>query len=238
MRYFRVEEDRSSRYTGDVDGAHKWGLPGIFCCPVCQATWSGGSKTYPSVDLTSVSQRADFEEARAEPIEEYERLSEMVRPHLPSGAIVEPGSSFGPLVGTARGSFGSFVTPVPWWLLVRREALEKLQAEGLRGLKGCPTQLRFRQRVSPELLELELLPVGRLHPDCLPPERKPPCARCGRRGVRLPETLLLDAATLPRDLDVFRLEDFSTVILCSERFADACLRLELDGVSFHPLPAK
>ncbi|EPX61804.1 hypothetical protein D187_010423 [Cystobacter fuscus DSM 2262] len=49
---------------------------------------------------------------------------------------------------------------------------------------------------------------------------------------------MLDAATLPRDLDVFRLEDFSTVILCSERFADACLRLELDGVSFHPLPAK
>ncbi|HEX8538223.1 MAG TPA: double-CXXCG motif protein, partial [Cystobacter sp.] len=99
-------------------------------------------------------------------------------------------------------------------------------------------QLRFRQRASPELLELELLPVGRLHPECLPPERKPPCARCGRRGIRLPENLLLDAATLPLDLDVFRLEDFSTVILCTERFANACLHLELDGVTFHPLPAK
>lgn len=34
-----------------------------------------------------------------------------------------------------------------------------------------------------------------------------------------------------------RLEDFSTVIVCTERFVEACQRLGLDGVSFHPLPA-
>ncbi len=236
MRYFRIEEDRSSSYTGEVDGVHKWGLPGIFCCPVCKATWSGGSKMYPSVDLNAVAALADFEEARAEPIEEYERLRELVRPFLPAGAVVEPGSSFGPLVGKGQGRFGPFVTPLPWWLLVQRAALEKLQAEGLRGLKGCRTQLRFRQRASPELLELELLPVGRVHSNCLPPERKPPCSRCGRHGIRRPQELLLDAATLPSHLDVFRLEDFSTTLICTERFVDACQRMGLDGVTFQIQP--
>ncbi|AKI99336.1 Hypothetical protein AA314_00963 [Archangium gephyra] len=123
-------------------------------------------------------------------------------------------------------------------MLLQREALEKLQAEGLRGLKGCGTQLRFRQRNSPELLELEILPGGLLHPDCLPPNRKPPCPRCGRRGLTRPDDMLLDASTLPTQSDLFRLEDFSTVIVCTERFVEACRRLGLDGVSFQPLPMK
>ena len=237
MHYFRVKEDRSAAYTGDVDAAHKWQLPNIIC-PSCGATWGSSCKAYPSVDLTPVAALADFEEARPEPAEEYEKLCGWVRPLLPPGATLQPGAAFGPLVGRAQGRFGSLVSPYPWWLLTQREALEKLQAEGLRGLKGCRTQLRFRQRNSPELLELELLPVGRAHADCLPPGGKPPCARCGRRGLTLPDNLLLDAATLPSDLDVFRLEDFPTVIVCTERFVDACQRLGLDGVIFLPLPTK
>jgi uncharacterized double-CXXCG motif protein len=238
MQYFVVEEDRSAGYTGYVDAAHKWGLPGLFNCPACKATWSGGSKAYPSVDLTPVAALADFEEARAEPIEEYERLRELVMPLLPPEAVLEPGAAFGPLVGNARGRFGPFVMNYSFLLLVQREALEKLQAEGVRGLKGCRTELRFRQRNSPELLELEILPVGRAHPDCLPPNRKPPCSRCGRRGLTRPSALLLDASTIPGHLDLFRLEDFSTAIVCTERFVDACQRLGLDGVAFHPLASK
>jgi uncharacterized double-CXXCG motif protein len=187
------------------------------------------------VDLTPVLALADFETARAEPIEEYERLCELIKPLLPRGAKLEPGTHLGPFVGRAQGSFGQLVMPLPWVLLVKLEALEKLQAQGLRGLKGVRTQLRFRQRNSPELLELELLPVGRLHPDCLPPGREPPCPRCGREDLTLPDDMLLDAATLPRDVDVFRLEDFSTVMVCTERFVEACLHLGLGGVIFRPL---
>lgn len=176
-------------------------------------------------------------EARAEPIEEYERLCELVRPFLPPGALLKPGTSLGPLVGRAQGRFGPLAAPYPWWLLVQREALEKLQADGLRGLKGCPTQLRFRQRNAPELLELELLSAGRLHPDCLPGNREPRCTRCDRFGLTLPKNRLLDATTIPQHVDVFRLEDFSTVIVCTERFVDDCQRLGLDGVVFHPMPA-
>ncbi|WNG39572.1 hypothetical protein F0U61_42305 [Archangium violaceum] len=237
MRYFKIEEDKAAGYTGYVDGSHRWKLPGIIC-PACKATWSAIAKDYPSVDLTPVASLANFEKARPEPADEYERLCELVRPLLPPGAVLEPGAGFGPIVGKAQGRFGQLVSPVPWVLLIQREALEKLQAEGLRGLKGCRTELRFRQRASPELLELELLPVGRVHPDCLPSKRPPICHRCGRNGLSLPDKLLLDASTIPSHLDLFRLEDFSTQLICTERFVDACRRLGLDGVVFHPLPAK
>ncbi len=238
MRYFSIEEDESSGYTGQLDGSYPWSLPGVHDCPVCRATWSAGAGAYPSVDLTPVATEADFEMARPESIEEYERLRDMVRPLMPTGAVLEPGTQFGPFMGSARGHFGPLVLALPWWLLAQREAMEKLQREGLEGLKGCPMQLRFRQRNPPELLDLELRHAGRAHPDCLPPDRKPPCPRCGRLGLSLPRDLLLDAATLPAHLDLFRLEDFSTVIVCTERFADTCQRLGLDGVVFQRLPAR
>jgi len=238
MRYFIIEEDKSLGYTGFVEAGNKWGLPGVDTCPACKATWANTTKAYPSVDLTPVTALADFAEPRAEPIEEYERLRELVRPLLPPGAVVEPGSRFGPLVGSAQGRFGQFVSNYSDVLLVRREALEKLQAEGLRGLKGCRMEVRFRQRNSPELLELELLPVGRLHPKCLPPDREPPCTRCGREGLSLPRQPVLDAATLPPHLDLFRLLDMSSLVICTERFAEACQRLGLDGIAFLPLPAE
>jgi uncharacterized double-CXXCG motif protein len=236
MRYFKVGHDKSSGYTGYVEGHHKWGLPGIRRCPACNSTWSSGSLFYPSVDLSSVTSLGDFEEPRAEPIEEYERLRELARPLLPPGAMVKPGAEFGPLIGKAQGSFGLLVVPSPWLLLAQRESLEKLQADELKGLKGCRTQLRFRQRNAPDLLELELLPVGLLHPDCLPPNREPTCPRCGRCGLTRPDDMLLDASSLPSHLDLFRLEDFPTTMVCTERFVEACRRLNLDGVVFQPLP--
>jgi uncharacterized double-CXXCG motif protein len=142
------------------------------------------------------------------------------------------------LVGTASGSFGAFFFQNPWTLLVRSDALAKLQAESLRGLKGCRTQLRFRQKNPPELLELEIHPHGRLHPDCTPRDRPPPCPMCGRDSFRLPEELLLEAATLPADIDLFRLANFLTVLVCTERLAEAVQRLELNEIVFREVPLR
>ena len=238
MHYFVIEQDSAGSATGSIEATHRWGLPGILRCPSCKATWSGGAKVYPSIDLTPVASVANFEEARAEPIEEYERLRELLRPHLPEATPLEPGTEFGPLVGRARGAFSAFAFSLPWVMLTRRETLERLQAENLRDLRGCQTALRFRQRNPPELLELELRPQGQLHPECLPADRAPPCARCHRTGLALPKELLLDGTTLPDTVDLFRLEDFSTVLVCTQRFVDACQRLKLDGVTFHSLPTK
>ncbi|MFY0573590.1 double-CXXCG motif protein [Cystobacter fuscus] len=140
-------------------------------------------------------------------------------------------------MGTARHHL-QLVAPDTWWLLVQHKALEELHSAGLRHLTGCRAILQTRQKDLPDLFELELLPRGKLHPDCLPAKRAPACPRCGRTGLSLPDELLLDGGTLPQHLDLFRLEDFSSVMVCTERFFSLCQRLGLDGVEFHPLPTR
>lgn len=106
MRFYEPKEDTSSSYTGELNAVPKWGLPGVRC-PECGSTWAA-TVVYPCVDLAALPQREEFEEPRAEPIEEFERLRELVRPLAPPGAWLPPGTQFGPLSGAAWGSFGAF----------------------------------------------------------------------------------------------------------------------------------
>jgi uncharacterized double-CXXCG motif protein len=237
VKLYWLRPEDPSRYTGDVNAGHKWGLPGVRC-PTCGATWSDGSDAYPSVDLTSMPERKEFEVPRPEPFAEFARLRELVRPYAPSGVPLEPGTEFGPLVGTASGTFGPFFMQNPWTLLALRETLERLQPEGLRGLKGCRTELRFRKKNPPELLELEVHPFGQLHPDCLPPDLPPPCVTCGRQGLTRPDEPILLASSLPTHLDLFRLAGYTTLILATERFVEAVRRLDIGGILFRELQAR
>jgi uncharacterized double-CXXCG motif protein len=126
-----------------------------------------------------------------------------------------------------------------WILLVRREALERLQAEGVQGLKGCRTALRFLKKNPPELLELELLPEGRLHEACLPPDRPAPCSKCGRDGLVLPAKPILDACSLPKNRDLFRLGNFPTLIIGTENFVETARRLGYEqDIVFRELPLR
>lgn len=236
MKFYWVDEVRVRRYS--YDAANKWGLPGVHC-PVCDAIWSSGSERYPSVDLSQLPERDKYLARLEEDYTEFERLREQVRPLAPPGVPLKPGAKFGPLVGKAQGDFCPLVMEYCWALLMKREALERLQAEGLQGLKGYRTEMRFRRKDPPELLEMELLPRGRVHPDCLPADRIPPCAKCGRVGWKLPDEPILDAATLPQDLDLFRLGDFTQMIIGSERFVETARRLGYEqDILFRELPLR
>jgi uncharacterized double-CXXCG motif protein len=238
MKFYWLRDVPVPRLSGSYNAANKWGLPGVHC-PVCDAIWSDGSESYPSVDLSHLPEQDKYSARLEEDYAEFERLREQVRPLVPAGVPLRPGTQFGPLVGTAKGEFGPLRMYYPWDLLLRREALEQLQAAGVRGLKGCRTELRFRQKNPPELLEPELLPRGQLHPDCLPAERLTPCAKCGRRGWKRPEEPILEAASLPQELDLFRLSDFTTMIVGSERFVEAVRRLGLEqDILFRELPLR
>ncbi|WNG32748.1 hypothetical protein F0U61_03315 [Archangium violaceum] len=243
MKFYRLEpvepvEPDALRYKGEINATHKWGLPGVHC-PGCGATWSNGTDAYPCVELSGLPDAKALEEARLEEdFAAFERLRERVRPLLPAGVPLWPGTKFGPLVGSARGSFGQLFMQDPWTLLIRREALEPLQREGIQGLTACHTQLRFRQKQSPELLELQLEPRGLLHRECIPPDRVEPCGKCGRFGFSLPKKPLLDWASLPEHLDLFRLANFTTVIVATERFVDAVRRLSFEEVSIRELPLR
>lgn len=236
-KFYWLQSPTESRYTGNLQATYKWRLPGVRC-PECGATWAGSATAFPSVDLSSLSNEREFKVPRPEPFDEFVRLRELVRPLVPPGAQLLPGAKFGPPVGTATGTFSPIFFYFVEMPLMHRDALEKLQAEGVRGLKGFPTELRFRQKKHPELLELEILPHGRLHLDCLPPDRPPKCQKCGRNGFRRPDDLILDAASLPEDLDLFRLSDFETTFVCTQRFVDAVHRLELHEAVFRELPLR
>ncbi len=223
MRFYWLRNVTNPRYSGGYNYGHKWGLPGVHC-PECKATWAATGHAYPSVDLSHLptAEQKKYLPRVEEDYAEFERLCEQVRSLVPPGVPLRPGTQFGPMDGSAQGEFGPLVLVNPWELLMRREPLERLQAEGLRGLKGCRTKLRFRRRSPPELLEMEVLPRGAFHPSCQP-EGPPPCPTCGRRGHKSPDEPILDAATLPQDLDLFRMA--GTMLIGTERFVEAVRRL-------------
>ena len=235
-RFFWLRDAPELPYTGYFQARHRWGLPGVSCS-TCGVTWGGAGIGYPSVDLSSLAGE-DMETPRVEPYEEFVRLREKVRPFVPAGAQFEPGEEYGPLVGTATGTFGPLFIQNPWQLLMHREALERMVAAGVRGLRGYRTELRFRRKHPPELMEMEILPQGRLHPDCLPADRRPPCPRCGWVGTSRPEELILEASSLPGEVDLFRLADFETTMVCSERFQEVASKLGLDGVRFREVAVR
>ncbi|MFP2926063.1 double-CXXCG motif protein [Pyxidicoccus sp. 3LG] len=238
-RYFWLREDRAAtaRHKGGFNAGHRWGLPGASC-DACGVTWSSSGHLYPAVDLSRLPAQGEFEEPRPEPFAEFARLRELVRPLAPPSATLPPGTGFGPLVGTAHGDLGPLTWQGSSLLLLRRDTLERLHAEGIRGLLGARTELRWRQKNPPEMLELQLEPHGRLHPDCIPPDEPPPCQTCGRFGLTRPDEPILDAVSLPTDLDLFRVGNFATMLIGTERFMEAVRRLELEGITFRELPTR
>jgi len=195
---------------------------------------------YPCVDLSGLppEELKKLSSAWPVPREEFIRRRELVRPLAPPGAVLKPGAKFGPLRGTGLGHFGQLIMQNPWSLCMRREALERLQDAGVRGLRGCPTQVRFRTRHAPELRDIQLESHGQLHPGCIPP-REPPCPTCGAdKGFVRPDPYWLDAASLPEHVDIFRLGESSGSIIASERLMDAVRRLDLEGVIFKALEAR
>jgi len=240
LRFYKVTEDRSQGYTGTLDAVNRWCLPGVQPCPMCRK--GGGSPwlAYPCVDLSGLSQAElqKLSDPWPVPRAEFERLRELVRPLAPSWALLEPGAQFGPCTGKGSGRFGPLFMQDASALFLRGDALERLRAEGLRGLQGCPVEVRFRGKTPPELLQLQLELHGLLHPACMPAEPEPLCATCGSSSLDCPGSIILDEASLPSDVDVFRHRQGWATIIASERFVDTVRRLGLEGVTFQELETR
>ncbi len=239
MRFYLLDDVPHPRYSGGHNYGHKWCLPSVSC-PACHATGGATANAFPSVDLSHLpdQEQRKYKARVEEDFAEFERLREQVRPLVPPGVRLLPGTDFGPMNGSARGEFGPLVLHHPWTLLMRREPLERLQAEGLKGLKGVRTELRFRKKNPPELLEMELLPRGDFHSDAVP-ERPSRCPRCERTDRKRPDEPILDAATLPQDLDLFRLSYGLTMIIGTERFVETVRRLGYEeDIAFQELPVR
>ncbi|HZI14906.1 MAG TPA: double-CXXCG motif protein [Myxococcus sp.] len=240
MTFYIVEEDLSPPYTGDLDASHKLGLPGRELCPTCRAGGGIGGLNYPCVELSALSAQdlKKLSDPWPVPRDEFDRLRELVRPFVPSWAVLVSGVGFGPLSGKGSGHFGQLIAYYSADLLVRSEALAQLRAAGLRGLaQACPIQVRFRGKNPPELMEVQLELHGQPHADCVSPKSKPPCPTCGHADIRYLSPVILEATSLPEGVDVFRLGRHLDIIVTA-RFVETVKRLELGGVKFREVEAR
>lgn len=242
MRFFSIKRDPSPRYTGNLDAAHRWGLPGMRPCPACGLGGAVLGLEYPCVDLSSLPapELKKLSNPAPVPLEELERLRELVRPLAPRNAVLEPGAELGPLTGTGSGTFGQLFMQEDWTLCMREEALERLRGAGIHGLQACPVEVRFRMKDPPRLVNVQLDVQGRFHPDCLSWTRKPPCPRCGGSDAEgpMPDPVVLASETLLEGLDLFRLADAPGFIVATERFVETATRLNLDGGLFREVEAR
>ncbi|WP_224242065.1 SitI6 family double-CXXCG motif immunity protein [Hyalangium gracile] len=240
MKFYGLQQDPSPHYTGKLNADHPWGLPGVEPCPTCRTGGGLIGLDHPCVDLSGLppQELKKLSDPWPVPREEFARLRELVRPLAPPDAVLEPGATFGPLAGSGSGHFGQLFMQYPWALHARREALARLQEAGIRGLQGCPINVRFRVKRPPELLEVQLQHHGQLHPDCKPAAPKPPCPTCGNDFLKLPEHPILAIESLPGALDVFRLAEWALLIIATERFVETVQRLQLDGVIFQEMEVR
>ena len=236
MRFYEVDQ-KNDQYRIGIHMGHRWGLPGIQC-PVCGSAWSTAGLAFPCVDLSGHPDAAKLATPRLEKdFDEFIRLRESVRPLVSAGMELIAGTDFGPAIGPAEGShFGVLTMGFPWMMLARPEGVTAMQAEGVRGLIAGPTAFTWR-RDPQHVLELQIEPHGHVHPDCLPPDLKR-CGKCGWSSAPVPKPLVLDLASLPIDRDIFRLADFHTVIVVTERFVEACTRLGIEDLAFTELAGR
>lgn len=233
MRLFRVttpDDEFRPTPTYSIEARHRWALPGVDC-PVCGETWSNVGLSYPAFDLSSLPNVKQYEKARAVPLDVWNRLREAVKPVVPAGTLLEPGATFGPLVGTAQGQFGDFAWLSKWRLFLQKSTLSRLESAGIHSLVTVPTQLTARGEPVPELLELHIEPGAWL----VHGEREvEPCSGCGRREFSRTsgQPLVIDRATVPAGRLLFRLRDLSTHIIATQEFRDAVASFQFSNIKF------
>jgi uncharacterized double-CXXCG motif protein len=225
FQLFELVPDES--YTNDIEARHMWGLPGVRC-DTCGATWANVGVAYPTADLSALNDAERYTRGWPVPWSEFEERRKAVLPLLPPGAMAPPGTGLGPLVGRARGTFADVVWPNPWTMLVASQPLALLREKDIGQLAGAVAHLKGAE--APQLVELEIEPLGRLAPGSVP--TVDPCRVCGRVALTRPSEVIIDEASIPPDRHFFRLSDLTTMIVATAHAVQALHELELRGFRY------
>jgi uncharacterized double-CXXCG motif protein len=238
MRYFSVEGLKSGedgQWSGTYRAQHRWHLSGVECPRY--GIWAGMG-AFPSVDLSTVDEPVLAKPKGPMSLAEYQRLTALIRPHVPPELPIRAGGSFGPMVGFAQGQFGPVTCSPPWEVVLREDAVELLKTEGLTGVIAVRMELRTRRSTNPALYELEARPLARLHPDCIGEFKTPGCDICGRpESFSLPPKRWLMRSSVPEGLDVFGVHGANLHVV-SERFVEAVRRLGPSDVHYQEITSR
>jgi uncharacterized double-CXXCG motif protein len=228
MKCYRLQPD--SRFDTTIHYDHRWGLPGVKCT-VCGVTWATTGLIYPSIDLSALANSDEYERARPEPLKEYLRLRDLVRPHVPTHLPLLPGTLFGPSVGRASGPRTDFSWCGSWACYVQTDAYGEMVASGLSLPPAVATEFKTRNKDLQTLAELHLEPQIPLVDDCLE-VLGGLCPECGYQNTRWKGMIVVCRDHIPVNQDVFRVSNHSTIILGTDRLVQGITQLGLSGVSF------
>lgn len=222
------DENWGKVYNDDLVAYYPWHLPGVHC-PECDQKWAEVGLSYPLVDLSKSPLGKQLKKARNAKLDVFEMLQDAAKQYVPIGLPLLPGTAFGPLKGKIKGRFGDFVWRQSWDLLIRVEVYQKLAAAELHLPE--PVVPILQEKVQGQLFHLQIQAHGYLsHRSYVDPDTTI-CPRC-KRDTRKIKKIIMMKESLPTHLDVFRIGDFPTKILVTERFKDAVDQLGLTNILF------
>lgn len=231
MELYDISLDRKNwgkLYNDDMVAEQPWGLPGVHCS-VCGQTWAITGVSYPLIGLSENPLGKQLEKARVVEFEIYESLRDSIKQYAQIGLPLPPGTTFGPLKGKIKGRFGDFVWRHLWDPLIRIEAYQKLVSVGLH--MPATSSPIVQEKFMNQLFHLQIEPHGYLSPRSYVNPDIPSCPRCKRDGRKL-EKVVMVKESIPNHLDIFRIGNFPTYILVTERFKDAVDQLGLTNILF------
>jgi len=230
-KLFQVCPDNEWRMKYTIDARHKWSLPGLRCS-VCHQTWSNTGLAYPEIELSSLLNNKRYLDSWPVPLDAFTSLCEPLMPLVPDGALLLPGTNFGPLIGKSKGEFGDFIWPIDWWLLIQKTALARLKETSLSLPVAVKAQIKTQEKSKVEMMEFQIMPHGKIAPASFDAAIGKLCSGCGRREFPMLQKVVVELNSISRGVDLFRLSNFTTIILATEKFVDAVERLHLSDILF------
>lgn len=231
MRYFQIKEDQPRSTSSYIDATHRWALPGVEC-DVCMNTWSSVGSEFPSIDVSGFPFASELLEPGPLPLSEFRKLRAKVADALPKMAHLGPGSEFGASRGVAIGNgFDGFIWRAWWTICLESSALMKLEKSGLLLPVSVKAELKFK-RNEHEVFEFDLPLEGRLANPVYDGIQLDYCSACGRDSGTLPDVPLFDIGTVSGKFDIFRVSNFTTIILVTDKFVETVRALGIDGACF------
>ncbi|HEY0050409.1 MAG TPA: double-CXXCG motif protein, partial [Pyrinomonadaceae bacterium] len=138
---------------------------------------------------------------------------------------------FGHSVGRAAGQLSGFVWRAWWTISLESNALQKLVNAPLNLPVAVKAELKFKKDVQ-EVFEFDLPLKGELINGVYDGIQIKYCYACGRDSASKPEEILINRLSIPDDTDIFRVANFTTIILATERFVETVTNLNIKGAVF------
>jgi uncharacterized double-CXXCG motif protein len=240
MKSYRIRADNINwKHQYDFTVYRKWQMPMVIC-HVCGTEW-GDTVAYPTVECSKLPNENQFEnqfiknrKCKRVKLDEYISLRNQIQSLLPQNLSIPPGAGFGPLFGTTYGQHGDFTWTHPAVMMIHPEALSKLIVAGIKMPPTVQPEIKARGKKPFEHLEFQTEEHLRLSERSIKRGR-PNCPVCGSSGISaFIEPDLIVKSSIPKDLDIFRLNPRNNYIHVTERFVDAVRSLGLTNIRFEP----